>query len=214
MKVMSCIGLVRQAKRLAGNGVDIIIAQGTEAGGHTGRIGTMPLVPQVVDAIRPTPVIAAGGIGDGRGVAAALALGAIGAWIGTAFVATKESCLETIELGHMSQWEVDVWKQKIMAATEDDTVISRTLTGKTLRMIKNKFQGNWEKKNGPILKTPIQNLLLADLMEGVRTAKMPDYYFPVGGQISGMLKEIKPAAQLVDELVEGATKVLEKLCKA
>ncbi|MDD5702255.1 MAG: nitronate monooxygenase [Dehalococcoidales bacterium] len=211
MKVMSCIGLVRQARRLAGNGVDVIIAQGTEAGGHTGRIGTMPLVPQVVDAIRPTPVLAAGGIADGRGVAAALALGAVGAWLGTAFVTTKESCLETIEFGHMTQWEVDVWKQKILKATEDDSIISKTLTGKTLRMIKNRFQDTWEKKGGPILRTPRQNAFLADLMEGVRQAKMADYVFPVGGQISGMIKEIKPAAQLMDELIEGASHALEKI---
>jgi NAD(P)H-dependent flavin oxidoreductase YrpB (nitropropane dioxygenase family) len=211
MKIMAVVGLVRQARRLASNGVDIIIAQGTEAGGHTGRIGTMALVPQVVDAIHPTPVIAAGGIADGRGIAAALAMGAIGAWIGTAFVTAEESCLECIEFGYMSQWEVDTWKRKILAATEDDTIISRVLTGKTLRMIKNRFQETWEKKGGPVLKTPKQNVLVADLQEGVRQAEMTDYMFPVGGQISGMIKKIKPAAQIVDEIVEGATHILEKL---
>lgn len=215
MKVMACIGLVRQARRLAKAGVDIIIAQGTEAGGHTGRIGTMALVPQVEDAIKPTPVLAAGGIADGRGVAAALAMGAIGAWLGTAFVATEESCLETIEFGYMSQWEVDLWKKRILEATEDDTVISRVLSGKTLRMIKNKFQETWEKQGGPVLKTPKQNVLIADLQEGVRQAEMADYMFPVGGQISGMIKKIKPAAELVHEIVEEATHILEKLgaCK-
>jgi nitronate monooxygenase len=211
MKVMACIGLVRQACRLAKAGVDIIIAQGTEAGGHTGRIGTMALVPQVEDAIKPTPVLAAGGIADGRGVAAALAMGAIGAWLGTAFVATEESCLETIEFGYMSQWEVDLWKKRILEATEDDTVISRVLSGKTLRMIKNKFQETWEKQGGPVLKTPKQNVLIADLQEGVRQAEMADYMFPVGGQISGMIKKIKPAAELVHEIVEEATHILEKL---
>ena len=213
MKIISIIGLVRQAKRLAGTGVDIIVAQGTEAGGHTGRIGTMSLVPQVVDAVRPKPVLAAGGIGDGRGIAAALALGAAGAWIGTAFVTTKESCLETVEFGHMSQWEVDVWKQRILKASEDDTVISKTFSGKPMRMLKNKFQETWEKKGGPILRTPMQNVLLADLMEGVRQAKMADYVFPIGGQISGMIKEIKPAAQLMEELVEDAAHILEKFGK-
>jgi nitronate monooxygenase len=210
MKIMACIGLVRQARRLANAGVDIIIAQGTEAGGHTGRIGTMALVPQVIDAIRPTPVLAAGGIADGRGLAAALALGAIGAWLGTAFVATQESCVETIEYGYMSQWEVDLWKRKILEATEDDTVISRVLTGKTLRMIRNKFQENWEKKGGPVLRTPRQNLLIADLLEGVREAKLEGYTLPVGGQISGMIKKIKPAAEVVNEIAEEATHILEK----
>jgi NAD(P)H-dependent flavin oxidoreductase YrpB (nitropropane dioxygenase family) len=212
MKIMSVVGLVRQARRLVGNGVDLIVAQGTEAGGHTGRIGTMPLVPQIVDAIAPAPVLAAGGIADGRGVAAGLALGAIGAWLGTAFVTTEESCLECIEFGYMSQWEVDTWKRRILEATEDDTVISRVLSGKTLRMIKNRFQDTWEKKEGPVLKTPKQNVLIADLQEGVRKAEMADYMFPVGGQISGMIKKIKPAAQVVDEIVEQAIHVLEKLC--
>lgn len=211
MKVMAVVGLVRQARRLTGNGVDLIVGQGTEAGGHTGRIGTMPLIPQIVDAIAPTPVLAAGGIADGRGVAAGLALGAIGVWLGTVFVTTEESCLECIEFGYMSQWEVDTWKQKILNATEDDTQISRVLTGKTLRMIKNKFQDTWEKKQGPILKTPKQNVLVADLQEGVRQAEMTDYMFPVAGQISGMIKKIKPAAQVVEEIVEQATHILEML---
>jgi len=211
MKMMACVGLVRQARRLANAGVDVIIAQGTEAGGHTGRIGTMALVPQVVDAISPTRVLAAGGIADGRGVAAGLALGAIGAWLGTAFVTTEESCLECIELGYMSQWEVDLWKRKILGATEDDTIISRVLTGKTLRMIKNKFQETWEKQGGPVLKTPKQNVLVADLLEGIRHAKLEDYTLPVGGQISGMIKKIKPAAEIVHEIVEEATHVLETL---
>ncbi len=211
MKMMACVGLVKQARRLANAGVDVIIAQGTEAGGHTGRIGTMALVPQVVDAIKPTPVLAAGGIADGRGVAAALAMGAIGAWLGTAFVTTEEACLECIELGYMSQWEVDLWKRRILEATEDDTVISRVLTGKTLRMLKNKFQESWEKKGGPVLKTPKQNVLIADLLEGIRKAQLADYTLPVGGQIAGMIKRIKPAAEIVHEIVEEATHVLEKL---
>ena len=210
MKVWSVVGLTRQARKLSSNGVDVIVAQGTEAGGHTGRIGTMPLVPQVIDAVSPKPVLAAGGIADGRGLAAALAMGAAGAWIGTAFVTTEESCIECIEHGYMSQWEVDTWKQKILEATEDDTQISRVLTGKTLRMIKNRFQQTWEKEGGPILKTPKQNVLVADLQEGVRQAEMTDYIVPVGGQISGMIKKIKPAAEVVDEIVEQAIHQLER----
>jgi nitronate monooxygenase len=211
MKVMGAIGLVKHARRLVEAGVDVIIAQGTEAGGHTGRIGTMALVPQVIDAIRPTPVLAAGGIADGRGLVAALAMGAIGAWIGTAFVTTEEACVETIEYGYMSQWEVDLWKRKILEATEDDTIISRVLTGKTLRMIRNKFQETWEKRGWPVLPTPRQNVLLADLLEGIRQAKLEGYTLPVGGQISGMIKKIKPAAEVVNEIAEEATHILEKL---
>ena len=211
MKIMSCIGLVKHARRLAAEGVDVIIAQGTEAGGHTGRIGTMPLVPQVVDAISPTPVLAAGGICNGRGLVASLGLGAVGVWIGTAFVATKEACVESIELGYMSQWEVDNWKQKLFNATEDDTLITKVLTGKTLRLLKNQFESNWIKKGGPILPTPTQNVYVSDLLEGVRDAEMTDFTMPVGGQICGALKEEKPAAQFVEEIVEEAIHVMEKL---
>ena len=167
MKVWSVIGLTRQAKKLAGNGVDVLVAQGTEAGGHTGRIGTMPLVTSVLNAISPKPVLAAGGMCDGRGLAAALAMGASGVWMGTAFVPTEECGIETVELGYMTQWEVDDWKQKILNATEDDTQISRVLTGKTLRMLKNRFQQTWEAEGGPVLKTPKQNVLVSDLLEGV-----------------------------------------------
>ena len=91
VKVMGLAGSVRNAQRQIAAGVDIVVAQGTEAGGHTGRIATMPLVPQIVDAISPKPVVAAGGIANGRGIAAALALGAEGAWLGTAFLAAKSA---------------------------------------------------------------------------------------------------------------------------
>ena len=211
MKVMSVCGLVRHGRRLTGNGVDLIVAQGTEAGGHTGRIGTMPLVPQMVDAIKPKPVLAAGGIADGRGIAAALALGAIGVWLGTRFVATKEANVESIELGYTTRWEVDTIQKRILAATEDDTTITRTLTGKTLRTIKNKFQVTWEAQQGPILKTPLQNVLVADLQQGVREGEKEEYVYPVAGQISGMIKEVKPAAQVVEELVEDTIHVLERM---
>ena len=91
MKVIGLAGSVRNAMRQVEAGVDAVVAQGYEAGGHTGRIATLPLVPQVVDAVAPTPVLAAGGIGDGRGLAAALSLGAVGAWVGTAFLTSVES---------------------------------------------------------------------------------------------------------------------------
>jgi nitronate monooxygenase len=211
MKVMSMIGLPKHAKRLSDNGVDFIVAQGTEAGGHTGRIGTMPLIPQVVDIIAPTPVLAAGGIADGRGLVAALSLGAVGVWLGSVFVTTEEAYLESIEMGLTTRWEVDTIQKRIVAATADDTTITRTLTGKTLRTIKNKFQGSWEEENGPVLKTPIQNVLVADLQQGVREAQKEDYVYPLAGQIAGMIKEVKPAAQVIEQVVEQATKVLERL---
>jgi len=109
MKVIGLVGNVKNARRMKDAGVDIVIAQGHEAGGHTGRIGTLALVPQVVDAVDPIPVVAAGGIGDGRGLAASLALGAVGVWTGTAFIATEEAD------------EYDFQKQKIVGATEAAT---------------------------------------------------------------------------------------------
>jgi nitronate monooxygenase len=211
MKVMSMIGLPKQAKRLSDSGVDVIVAQGTEAGGHTGRIATMPLIPQVVDAIAPKPVVAAGGIADGRGLVAALSLGAIGVWMGSVFVTTKEAYLESIELGLTTRWEVDTIQKRIVAATTDDTTITRTLTGKTLRTIKNRFQASWEEEKGAILKTPIQNVLVADLQQGVREARKEDYVYPLAGQIAGIIKEVKPAGQVVEEVAEQAIKVLERL---
>ena len=103
-----------------------------------------------------------------------------------------------------------IWK-RILGATEDDTTITRTLTGKTLRAIKNKFQGTWEGQQGPILKTPLQNVLVCDLQQGVREAEKEEYVYPVAGQISGMIKEVKPAAQVVEELVEDTIHVLERV---
>jgi nitronate monooxygenase len=211
MKVMGCIGLVKHARRLAAAGVDAVIAQGTEAGGHTGRIGTMALVPQVIDAISPTPVLAAGGIADGRGLAAALAMGAIGVWVGTAFVATREACIEAVKDGHMMQWEVDLWKKRMLESTEDDTVVSRAFTGMTLRQFHNKFQESWEEKGGPLFRAPVQNVLVADLQESIRQAGLGDYTLAVAGQITGMIHKIKTAEEVVNEMVEEAIHILEKL---
>jgi len=118
IKVVSLVGNVRQAKKVAEWGVDIIVAQGTEAGGHTGKIGTMPLVPLVVDTVKPIPVLAAGGIGDGRGLVAALALGAKGVWTGTIWLTAHEHPLE------------DFIKERIIAAGAEDAVITRLYPGK------------------------------------------------------------------------------------
>jgi NAD(P)H-dependent flavin oxidoreductase YrpB (nitropropane dioxygenase family) len=118
-KVIALVGNVKNARRVKEGGADIIVAQGHEAGGHTGRIGTMALVPQVVDAVRPTPVVAAGGIGDGRGLAAALCLGAVGVWVGTAFLVAEESPLDP-----------DL-KRRILEATEEGYPRHPHLLGET-----------------------------------------------------------------------------------
>ncbi|MBL7119091.1 MAG: nitronate monooxygenase [Dehalococcoidia bacterium] len=210
MKVIACVGNVRNARRVAEGGVDIVVAAGHEGGGHTGRIGTMALIPQVVDAVYPTPVVAAGGIADGRGLAAALALGACGVWVGTAFLVCPEAHVDAIEMGLMAQWETDYWKQKIIEGTEEDTVVTKSYTGKTMRNLKNKWIDAWGRPDAPpTLPMPLQTLLCWGAMEGAREAVVKDVLLSPTGQIAGMIKETKTAKQVVDDMVQGALRVLE-----
>src|SRR5436305_9631032 len=131
--VASMCGKVRHAVAAVEAGCDFVIAQGTEAGGHTGTVATMPLVPQIVDAVGDrTPVVAAGGIFDGRGLAAALTLGADGVWLGTRFIATPEARA------------VPGYKDRLVATAEDGTVISKAYSGKTMRVVRNGYTEEWE----------------------------------------------------------------------
>lgn len=199
VKVIGLAGSVRNALRQKKAGVDIIVAQGYEAGGHTGRIATFPLVPQVVDAVAPTPVLAAGGIADGRGVAAALALGAQGVWVGTAFLVAQESDLYF------------PMQEAILKASSEDFVVSRSYSGKTARTLKNPVTEAWERSGLEPLPMPLQGLLMSDLLEAAERAGRYELLFNAAGQIGGMLKERKPAAQIMDDLVRGAIEVLERL---
>jgi len=209
IKVISLVGNVKNARRVAERGADIVVAQGHEAGGHTGRIGTLALVPQVVDAIHPVPVVAAGGIGDGRGLVATLALGAVGAWVGSAFIPTTEACVDYIDLGYFDEATADNWKQKMLEATEEDTVVSRTYTGKTARTLKNRLTEVWAESGMSYLPMPLQGLLIADLQAGARQAGMRDLYHYFAGQITGMLKETKTAQQVLEEMVAQASQILQ-----
>ena len=199
MKVMGVVGTVKQAMKEASVDVDIIIAQGTEAGGHTGRVSTLPLVPQVVDAVSPIPVLAAGGIVDGRGLVAALALGAAGVWCGTAFLGTPEA------MSHAEN------KRQLIAAGESDTVITKTMTGKTARCIRNPLQTQYENENGPLLPFPIQVLAASDLIQYMSeeddTLKN---YWTFAGQGCGLVKELRPAGEVLRNMVEQATRILEE----
>lgn len=199
MKVMGVVGTAKQARKEASVGVDIVIAQGTEAGGHTGKVATLPLVPQVVDAISPTPVLAAGGIVDGRGLVAALALGAAGVWCGTAFLATPEA------MSHAEN------KRQLVSAGESDTVITKTMTGKTARCIKNPLQTQYEKENGPLLPFPVQVLAASELIQYMSeeddTLK---HYWTFAGQGCGLIKELRPARDVLKSMVEDATRILEE----
>ncbi len=199
MKVMGVVGTAKQARKEASVGVDIVIAQGTEAGGHTGKVATFPLVPQVVDAISPTPVLAAGGIMDGRGLVASLALGAAGVWCGTAFLATPEA------MSH------DENKRQLVEAGESDTAITKTFTGKTARCISNPIQRQYEKENGPVLPFPVQVLAASSLLQYMNEEDDSlKHYWTFSGQGCGLVKELRPAADVLKSIIEEATQILEE----
>jgi len=197
-KILSLVGNVKNAKRVAAAGADVVVAQGTEAGGHTGRVATLALVPQVVDAVAPTPVIAAGGIADGRGIAASLALGAVGVWCGTAFLVAKEANQPPMQ------------QQRIIAATEEDTRVTRLYSGKTMRNITNPLIEAWDASGIQALPMGLQGLLIQDLVYSVRKAGREDLLMNAAGQISGLLHEVRPAADILNEMVAGAADILAR----
>ena len=198
ISVIGLAGTVRHAARQVQAGVDIVVAQGYEAGGHTGRIANFPLIPQVVDVVKPVPVIAAGGIADGRGVAAALALGAIGVWVGTAFLVAEESRIP------------DRHKEDILGGSASDFIVTRAYTGKTARDYKNVVIEAWENSGLDPLPMPLQQVLMEDFAEAATRAERHDLTNNPAGQIGGMLKESKPAARIMEELVQGAVDVIQE----
>jgi NAD(P)H-dependent flavin oxidoreductase YrpB (nitropropane dioxygenase family) len=197
-KVIALVGNVRGARRVAKDGVDVIVAQGTEAGGHTGRIATLALLPQVIDAVAPIPVVAAGGIADGRALAAVLTMGAIGAWCGTAFLVAEEANQPALQ------------KQRILDAAAEDTVVTRLYSGKTMRNITNPLIEEWEKSGVQALPMGLQGLLVRDLLYSVRQAGREDLLMNAAGQTAGMMHEIRPARVILGEMVERAAEVLSR----
>ena len=198
MKVLGITGNSKNAKRMADSNVDILVAQGHEGGGHTGRIGTMALLPMAIDAAAPKPVLAAGGIGDGRGIAAALAMGCAGVWIGTRFLATTEG------------GALDINKQRILESTDEDTRVSRAYTGKTLRASYNQFHELWDSSGLAPVPFPMQVLVSSALLAGFIEANKLEYVGGLAGQISGLIKEIKPARQVLEEMVEETVDILSR----
>lgn len=196
MKVLGIAGNARNAGRIARAGADLVVAQGHEAGGHTGRIGSMALWPQALDAAAPTPVLAAGGIGDGRGLAAALAMGCIGVWVGTRFLASVEG------------GALDVQKQAIVNASDEDTRRTTIYTGKTSRATYNRFHDLWEESGLEPLRFPIQVMLASAIVDMFNRAGNVEYVGPFAGQVVGLIDEIKPAGQIVAEMVEEAADIL------
>ena len=198
MKVLGIAGNAKNAGRIARAGADLVVAQGHEAGGHTGRIGSMALWPQAIDASAPTPVLAAGGIGDGRGLAAALAVGCVGVWVGTRFLASEEG------------GALDIQKEAIVKAGDEDTRRTTIYTGKTSRATYNRFHDLWEESGLEPLRFPVQVVLASAVVDMFNRAGNVEYVGPFAGQVSGLIHEIQPAARIVEEMVEEAADILTR----
>ena len=205
-KVAALAGRAAHAERHVAAGVDLIVAQGYEAGGHTGEVGSMVLIPEVVDAVAPVPVMGAGGIGRGRQMAAAMALGAQGVWCGSVWLTTEEA--ET----HPAV------KQKFLAAGSSDTERSRTITGKPARMLRSAWTEEWNRPDTPDpLPMPLQIMLTGEPRRRIdRVAHHPDSgaekltnYFV--GQIVGAMNQSLPTRQVVYDLVEEFIEAVEGL---
>lgn len=199
MTVIAMIGNTKHARRCTEAGVDGLVAQGTEAGGHTGRVATLPLVPAVVDTVRPLPVAAAGGIADGRGLVAALALGASAAVVGTRFVATREA------RGH------EAYKQRIVTANEEDTMITKGYTGKSCRVIRNPYAESWLGREGEIEPFPAQMLKHWDKMQAAVEGGDTDVGILPAGQVSGLIHGVESAADVVGKMMAEAGQILDEL---
>jgi enoyl-[acyl-carrier protein] reductase II len=205
LKVMVVCGAVKHAVKAEQAGCDAVICQGGEGGGHTGLVGTLPLVSQAVEAVK-IPVVAAGGISDGRGLAAALALGAQGVWIGTRFIASTEA--------HAGQ----AYREAVVAAQDVDTVRTRCYSGKPMRVMSNPYVADWESRPQEIQPFPLQ------AMHSTKTGVMggiggqvegldPDRSCFAMGQSAGGVRDIKPAAQIVAEMVAEAEAAIDRMAR-
>jgi NAD(P)H-dependent flavin oxidoreductase YrpB (nitropropane dioxygenase family) len=205
--VAALCGKVKQAKKHQAAGVDIIIAQGTEGGGHTGEIGSIVLWPQIIDAVAPLPVLAAGGIGTGRQMAAALAMGAAGVWTGSIWLTVVEAEADPAE------------KQSYLNATSEDTVRSRAWTGKPCRMLKNDWTEAWaDPKNPQPLGMPLQGLVTADAIRRTHkyaaVAETQKVAFNAVGQVVGLMNNVERARDVVARLVREYAESVDRLSNA
>ena len=207
--VMAMVTTVEEAVLVAERGADIVVAQGAEAGGHRSTfelgpegeaalVGTMALVPQVADAV-DVPVVAAGGIADGRGLLAALALGAAGAQLGTRFLLARESGVHP------------AYRERLIAATEEDTVVTRAFTGRPARALRNRFLEKYSSAGPELLAWPLQSLAAGDIYGASQTTGNDDYSPLYAGQGLRMLKGDQGAAEIVEEIVAEAGAALSRL---
>lgn len=201
MKVFGLVGKARQAEREAAAGVDVIIAQGYDAAGHTGNIGTFSIIPEVRAVVsEEVPVIAAGGVTTGRHLAASLCLGADGVWTGTLWLACRESDSDMII------------KEKLIEATADDTTYSKTVSGFPMRVTKCPWTEEWAKAEAPrILPSPYQMLLSSEYIQAANDHRRADLMFEAAGQGVRFVTEMKPARQIVFDMVEEALVAFEEI---
>jgi NAD(P)H-dependent flavin oxidoreductase YrpB (nitropropane dioxygenase family) len=204
VKVAALAGRAVHAARHVSWGVDIVVAQGHEAGGHTGEIGSMVLWPEIVDAVGDDAyVLAAGGIGSGRQIAAALALGADGVWMGSMWLTTAENQL---------MQQVGATTEALLRATSSDTVRARVYTGKPARLLKTKWTQAWEEEDAPEpLPMPLQNLLVAEAHQRLAMTNDPDLVSMPVGQIVGRMNEIRPVADVMSDLVTQFDEAVERM---
>jgi NAD(P)H-dependent flavin oxidoreductase YrpB (nitropropane dioxygenase family) len=202
VKMAALCGKVKQAVAHKEADVDIIVAQGWEAGGHTGDIAGMILCPEVVDAVGDTPVLMAGGIGSGRQMAAALALGAQGVWTGSIWLTAAE---------HQT-YNPDIVNRKLLAASSGDTVRSRAISGKPARQLKTEWTKAWESEESPgYLPIPLMWMVQAKAVERIYHHENEALAGSPVGQIVGRMNEVKPTAQLMAEITDECSAVLARM---
>lgn len=200
IKVFGLVGKTRQARKEIEAGVDAVIAQGFDAAGHTGAMGTFSIVPEVAAIAGDTPVIAAGGVTTGRHLAAALCLGAAGVWTGTLWLASRESDVDMIV------------KEKLLAASAADTSWSKSISGMTMRVLECPWTEAWAKPEAPpVLPSPYQMLLSADYIQGANDHRRADLMTEAAGQGVGFVTSLKPARQILLDLVEEALETFERV---
>ena len=204
LKVAALAGAAKHAVSHVANGVDIIIAQGYEAGGHTGEVASMVLQPDIVDAVGPNvPVLGAGGIGSGRQIAASLALGCQGVWTGSIWLGTEEYQQLNTHAG---------WTTAFKRATSSDTVRTRIYTGKPARLLKSKWTEAWNEDGAPApLPMPLQNLLVANAHNRINDAGDPDVVSMPVGQIVGRMNEVRPVAEVMADLRSGFDEAVKRI---
>ncbi|MFC8201899.1 NAD(P)H-dependent flavin oxidoreductase [Streptomyces sp. NPDC057298] len=199
--VAALAGSARHARKHADAGIDIVVAQGYEAGGHTGEIASMVLTPEVVEAVAPLPVLAAGGIGSGQQMAAALTLGAQGVWLGSIWLTTTEADMHSRAL-----------TQKLLAAGSGDTVRSRALTGKPARQLRTEWTDAWDDPNGPgTLPMPLQGLLVAEAVSRIQKHEVEPLLGTPVGQIVGRMNTERGVQEVVDDLTRDFEKAVDRL---